>query len=418
MTEVEEEVSDHVMRLIRLRSFLLLFWIYAKKVKIVSNRKIRIHRSKIIISFLTLDSWSSSGITVFFFLHSNRFMVKNLIILLVVLAVVQLMALYMPSLGSLYLTQWVLIVAWLAALIIWWDRLVDGAVSVANHFGVSPLLIWLTVVAMWTSMPELFVNIIAALRGESGLLVANIVWSNISNLLFIWGTASIITPLLVNQNTLKKEIPISFWATLLLLALVAWVSPWLLSRPEAWILILGFFGFVYYVFKQFQKQSDSDTQVEKLLTTQELLIAILLVVAWIWGLYVWWNTLIEAATTMAEAAWRSTVLIGASIVAIGTSVPELVTSVIAAMKRQADLAIGNIIGSNIFNILWIGSITSLIRPIEVPSIVSQDIIFLLAVTVLVFLVVYFNKNKSLTRPIGILFVCMYIGYIVFLVWRG
>jgi cation:H+ antiporter len=345
-------------------------------------------------------------------------MLKNFIILIAVLIVVQLMALYMPSLWSLYLTQSVLIVAWLAALIMWWDSLVDGAVSVAHHFGVSPLLVWLTVVAMGTSMPELFVNVIAALRGESGLLVANIVWSNISNLLFIWGTASIITPLLVNTNTLKKEIPISFWATLLLLALVQRISPWVLTTWEAWVLLMWFFWFVYYVYWQFQKQTDSDSQHEKHLTTQELFIAILLVAAWVGGLYIGWNTLVEAATTMAEAAGWSTVLIGASIVAIWTSVPELVTSVIAAMKRQADLAIGNIIGSNIFNILRIGSITSLIKPVEVPSIVSQDIMFLMGVTILVFLVAYYNKQKTLTRPIGILFVGLYIGYIVFLVWRG
>lgn len=345
-------------------------------------------------------------------------MTKNLLILIAVVIIVQLLATFMPSVGSLYVTQSILIVAWLAALIIWGDRLVDGAVSIANHFGVSPLLVWLTVVAMWTSMPELFVNVIAALNNESWLLVANIVWSNISNLLFIWGTASIITPLLVKSNTLKKEIPISFWATLLLLALVAGFSPWVLTTLEAGVLFLGFLGFVYYVYTQFKTQTSMNTQVEERLTSYELFLSSLLVVWWIWWLYVWGNTLVQAATTMAEAAWWSTVLIGASIVAIWTSIPELVTSVIAAMKRQADLAVGNIIWSNIFNILWIWSITSLIRPVEVPSIVSQDIIFLIAVTALIFLVTYFNKKKSLTRPIGILFVAMYIGYIVFLVWRG
>ena len=345
-------------------------------------------------------------------------MLKNLLILIIILIIVQSMTLYMPEIGWLYLTQSILIIAWLVALIIGWDRLVDGAVAIAHHYGVSPLLIGLTVVAMGTSMPELFVNIIAALRNESGLLVANIIGSNISNLLFIGGSASIITPLLVGENTLKKEIPISFGASLLLLALVIVISPWFLSRGEAILLLAWFFGFVRYVFGQFQKQTTMNTQVEEHLTAQELLLSSLLVLWWVWWLYVWWNTLVEAATTMAQAAWRSTVLIGASIVAVWTSVPELVTSVIAALRRQADLAIGNIIGSNIFNILWIGSITSLVRPTEIPMIVSQDILFLMGITILLFLVVYFNKNKSLTRPIWILFVAMYIGYIVFLVWRG
>lgn len=345
-------------------------------------------------------------------------MLKNLLVLLVTLVVVQCMAVYMPSLWSLYITQSILIIAGLVALILWWDRLVDGAVAIAHHYGVSPLLIWLTVVAMGTSMPELFVNIIAAIRGESGLLVANIIGSNISNLLFIGWTASIITPLLVWENTLKKEIPISFWASLLLLGLILGSSPWFLSRWEAGALLLWFFGFVWYVYTQFKKQTTMDSQVEEHLTTKELFLSILLVVWWIWWLYIWWNTLVDAATTMAQAAWRSTVLIWASIVAVWTSVPELVTSVIAALRRQADLAIGNIIGSNIFNILWIGSITSLVRPTQVPTIVSQDIFFLMGITILLFLVVYYNKNKSLIRPVWILFVCMYIGYIVFLVRRG
>lgn len=345
-------------------------------------------------------------------------MIKNLIILIAVVAVVQLIATYMPELWSLYRTQWVLIIAGLIALIIWWDRLVDWAVSIAHHFWVSPMLIGLTVVAMGTSMPELFVNIIAAMSSESGILVANIVGSNISNLLLIGGTASIIAPLIVKQNVLRVELPISLWAAFVLLGVVQFITPGFLTRVDA-LILLGCFGlFLIYVVSEFRKEQVWVADLEKKLTSKELLMSFLLVIAWVWWLYVGWETLVNAATTIALEAGLSTVLIGASIVAIGTSIPELVTSVIAALKRQTDLAVGNIVWSNIFNILWIGWITAMVRPVSVPSIVSQDILILMGVTLLVFTITRFHKKNLIVKSAGIFMVLMYVGYLVFLIQRG
>lgn len=317
---------------------------------------------------------------------------------------------------------WAMIVWGFFVLVMWGDNLVVWAHSLALHYRIPPLIVGMTILAIGTSMPELFVNMIAALRGETGLLLANIIGSNISNLLLIGWIAAIIAPLVVRPSTLYKEIPISFGAAVVLFYMInndTFFSgvPNTVSRIEWFFLLFLFIIFLIQLFKLIKKSPARADLVQEA-PDHSIGYSLWLILLGGAGLYLWWDALVTYSIVLAQLFDVSTVLIWASIVAVGTSVPELATSVIAALKKHTDMAIGNIIGSNIFNILWVAGITAVIRPIAVDGPLSTDISFLLVATLLIFVIVVSRKDRTIVKTAGICMVALYICYLIFLIHRG
>lgn len=302
--------------------------------------------------------------------------------------------------------------------------LVKGASSLAKKFGISTLIIGLTVVAFGTSMPELIVNILAAIRGASEIAFGNIIGSNISNILLVLGITAIITNVRAHYSTVWKEIPFALLSVLVLFVLSNKIFNgtriFLLNRADGLILLFFFGIFIYYTgeliyIKKLKKKKEKvKTKIPSLSNTKITGLILLGLI----GLYLGGKWVVDGAVFIALQFGLSEFLISATIIAIGTSLPELVVSVTAALKKDIDLAIGNIVGSNIFNILWILGITALITPIIIPSFINLDIAFLLITTLLLLLFMFTGKRQIIERKHGILFILLYIFYIIFLIIRG
>ncbi len=299
------------------------------------------------------------------------------------------------------------------------DWLVNGATALAKKHQVSDLAIGLTIVAFGTSMPELVVNAFAAFENHPDIVYGNVIGSNNFNLFMILGIAGLITPLVVQSSTVWKEIPFSLAAAFLLFFLANDFmadSGIGLSRLDGTMLLLFFAGFLFYVYKQLRTGNVPAT------TTTVIHYSNLK----IWGFILLGLTLlviggrlvVESAVDIASALGVSQTLIGLTIVAAGTSLPELATSVVAAIKKNNDIAVGNIIGSNIFNIFFILGVSSLIRPIPFSPKFNQDIYLLIFGTVILFLTMFSGKKKKLDRWEAAILLAMYVGYTVYLINRG
>jgi len=293
------------------------------------------------------------------------------------------------------------------------DWLVTGASTIARKKQVSDLAIGLTIVAFGTSAPELVVNISASMDNHQDIVFGNVIGSNNFNLFFILGIAGLITPLAVQSSTLLKEIPISLVAGIIFLFLAnnfAFQGP-TLSRLDGLILLVFFLIFLGYVYTQLRKEPIVDQVKEINLSTWKIwgLIIIGLIALIAGG-----KMVVTSAVFMATSIGVSEKLIGLTIIAAGTSLPELATSVVAALKKNSDIAIGNIIGSNIFNIFFILGISAIVRPIPYDIAFNRDIYLLLGGTVLLFLLLYFGKKK-LGRPAAGLMVVTFIAYTLYLI---
>ena len=306
--------------------------------------------------------------------------------------------------------------------------LVSGASSLAKKFGVSTLVIGLTVVAFGTSMPELVVNIIAALKGASGVAFGNIIGSNISNILLVLGVTAIIVNIKAHYSTVWKEIPFALLAVLVLYFLsnkiISGTRVLILNRTDG-IIMLFFFGiFLYYAneliyaSKAKNKKGEKKVKIKIKIPPMPNTKIFALIFAGMIALFLGGKWTVDGAVFIAQQFGLSQFLISATIIAIGTSLPELVTSIVAALKKDVDLAIGNIVGSNIFNILWILGLTSLISTIKIPVFINLDIVILLIVTLLLLLFMFTGKKYTIERKHGILFIILYIIYIIFLIMRG
>lgn len=307
--------------------------------------------------------------------------------------------------------------------------LIEGSSSLAKKWGVSDLVIGLTIIAFGTSAPELIVNIIASIKGTSGLVLGNIIGSNISNILLILGIAATIRPLSIGTGTVWKEIPFSLGAVLLLAyllndSLLRNSATSSLSRADGFLLITCFVAFLFYAFYRKRIVAKAEEPVAKF----SLPIAFLMIIGGSLGLFLGGKWVIDGATLIAQAFGVSQTMIGLTIVALGTSLPELATSVVATLHRNADIAIGNVVGSNIFNILWVLGISALIRPICFQAIFNADIVFLLATTLLVFIFLISNKKHSfwnifhkkhyvLERQEGVILVILYLLYLASVIIR-
>lgn len=298
------------------------------------------------------------------------------------------------------------------------DWLVDGASSIARKLKISNIVIGLTIVAFGTSAPELIVNIMASIRGNSDIAIGNVVGSNIANILLILGISAIIFPLAVKKGTVYKEIPLSLLAVLALWfmandILLDGASRNVLSMIDGFIFILFFIIFLYYTFG-ISKATGQEEKVKEL----KVVTSVFMVLAGIVALTVGGNWIVEGAILIAKQLGISEALIGLTIVAIGTSLPELATSAMAAYKKNPDIAMGNVVGSNIFNIFWILGVSALIHPINFSAIMNFDIYFLVFTTALLFTVMFIGKKHILERWQGVLFILIYVAYIVYLIARG
>ena len=295
------------------------------------------------------------------------------------------------------LLQIILLIVGLILLVKGADWLVEGASALAKKFGISNLAIGLTIVAFGTSAPELVVNSFAAFNGNFDIVFGNVIGSNNFNLFLILGIAGIITPLTVQSSTVWKEIPLSFFAILLLFILTNdFFTPDLniLSRMDGTLLAIMFVLFLLYVYKQLKTENFDGNEVQKDYSNLKIWVFIIVGLSiLVLGGKIVVNNAILLATTLGV----SDKIIGLTIIAAGTSLPELATSVVAALKKNNDIAVGNIIGSNIFNIFLILSISSMIEPLKYNNVFNQDLYFLAGGTIFLFVAMFTGKKKKLDR---------------------
>ena len=299
------------------------------------------------------------------------------------------------------------------------DWLVEGASSLAKRLGISTLVIGLTVVAFGTSMPELIVNMLASIKGNTDIAIGNIVGSNIANILLILGISAIIYPLVVTRGTVWKEIPLALLAMIAVAilandALIDNYSFSTLGRGDGLVLMAFFIIFLYYIWGISRQESTNRTEVkERSLFTTVIMVTTGLIMLLLGGKWV-----VDGAVMLAASLGVSQALIGLTIVAVGTSLPELATSAVAAYKKNSDIAVGNIVGSNIFNVFWILGLSAIIRPLPFSPALNTDIVIGVLVTLLLFAAMFVGQRRKLDRWQGAVFVALYVFYICYLVIRG
>ena len=321
------------------------------------------------------------------------------------------MTIFLPSL---------LIVVGIALLVKGGDWLVDGASRLARSLGMSDLLIGLTIVAFGTSMPEFIVSFLAGLKGTPDVSLGNIIGSNIANILLILGVAACIYPLYAASSTTWREIPFMLLASIVL---VIQANDVFLDGADGWIsrsdglALCGLFLIFLYSMSQMMAagQAENKTGAPRKMEWSAVLWVLLGLALLVGG----GQLVVQNAVTLATTFGVAEYVIGATIVAIGTSLPELATSAMAAVRKNADIAIGNVVGSNIFNILFILGVNSTIRPLPVSPLVNTDGLVMLAVTLLLFIAMFTGRPRhQIQRWEGVSFLVLYVGYIVWLVWRA
>jgi len=296
------------------------------------------------------------------------------------------------------------------------DWLVTGSSALAKKHNVSDLVIGLTIVAFGTSTPELVVNSVASFQQHSDIVFGNILGSNIVNLFFILGIAGLIYPITVHSNTVWKEIPISVLAVIVLLLLsngFIMTGTNVLSRIDGAILLAFFAGFLYYIYIQ-MKTDRLDLGEENLKHMTNLKIWVLIIIG-LAGLVAGGKLVVDHSIKIATLLGVSEKIIGLTIVAIGTSLPELMTSVVAALKKNSDIAIGNVIGSNIFNIFFILGVSSMINPVQFNPAFNTEMYLIAGGTLVLFIAMFTGRRKKLDRWEGAVLVGIYLLYIGWLI---
>jgi cation:H+ antiporter len=297
------------------------------------------------------------------------------------------------------------------------DFLVNGASSLAKKMNISNLAIGLTVVAFGTSTPELIVSLLSAVNGSADASFGNVIGSNNFNLLFILGIAGLIYPLVVQRSTIKYEVPLSVLAAIVLFVLVNDNMLWgseqnMLSRMDA-IILLGFFGlFMLYIVRTMKNNSDLDQTDVKIYKTW---ISVVMAVAGLVMLVGGGKLVVDNAILIAQDLGMSQKLIGLTILAAGTSLPELVTSCVAAYRRNTDIAIGNVIGSNIFNIFFILGITGTVSPLQYSQVMNFDISILIVGTIFLMVFMFTINTRKLDRWEALILLLGYITYTAYLI---
>ena len=297
------------------------------------------------------------------------------------------------------------------------NGLTDGSSSVAKRFGISDLVIGLTIVAFGTSAPELMVSLVSSIKGSAQLAIGNVVGSNIFNILMIVGLTAVVMPIKVQKNTITNEIPLVLLSSL---ALVACASDIVLDggvgnvigRGDGIILLLFFAIFMRYTFSIAKSSGEESGEQIKLMPIWKSLLFIVLGLA---GLIVGGQLFVDGASGIARSLGVSESVIGLTLVAGGTSLPELATSVVAAVKKKPGIAIGNVIGSNLFNIFLVLGASATVSPLPLGNIGISDMLMLVVSSVLFWAAGWFFKDKTITRIEGAIMVALYVGYIWWLI---
>lgn len=301
------------------------------------------------------------------------------------------------------------------------DFFVSGSSNIARRFGIPSIIIGMTIVAFGTSAPEAAVSITAALQGNNGIAVGNVIGSNIFNILVVIGAASVIRPVNVHHDVLKKDYPFSLLLTAVLLFMGMDIfldgsSAGLISRSDG-LVLLGFLAiFLFYTLSSAASQTQEALPLEENNpATPPLGKSVLLTAIGLIGIIIGGKMVVNNATDIALSLGISQALVGLTIVAVGTSLPELVTSMVAARKGESDIAMGNVIGSNLFNILAILSISSVISPLTFTNESIADCIFLIFVSLLVYF--FCRTKKQVNRKEGIICLVLYLLYMAYIIAR-
>lgn len=314
------------------------------------------------------------------------------------------------------------------------DLFVDGASGIAKKLGVPAVIIGLTIVSLGTSAPELAVSISASLKGSNDITMGNVLGSNLFNLLAALGCTAIVAPLVIKKYIIKNDFIVNLVATFVLYVftftgLIG--SKNSLSRIDGGILVLMCITYIIYLIytvKRSNKKEDEvavtaefeDFEEKNVKSSNSTFKNIILSIIGVIGIILGGKIVVDSASAIALGLGLSEKLVGLTIVAIGTSLPELVTSLVAAKKGENDIALGNILGSNTFNILLILGLSSLISPITIAASLSVDLIFLIIVTLIIGALIFLNKKKEkvLTRYEGLFLLALYIGYTVYIIMRN
>ena len=300
------------------------------------------------------------------------------------------------------------------------DFFVDGSSNIARLLKVPPILIGLTIVAFGTSSPEATVSIIAALEGSADVAVGNVVGSNILNITLVVGAAAFLYPLKVESETIRKEIPFTLLASVALLILMSdialqGVSSNMITRSDGFIFMLFLSIFMYYVIEvglKSRKNATNEPSPDNISWGKNILITILGLAAIIFG----GDLVVDNGTKIAYSLGMSETLVGLTIIAIGTSLPELVTSISAALKKESEIALGNIVGSNIFNILFVLGASSVISPLAVNDKVFIDVVIMIVLTVV--LLIFSRTDFKVGKREGLVLVAVYIIYLGYIILRN
>ncbi len=298
--------------------------------------------------------------------------------------------------------------------------LVDGGSSLAKALGVSDLLIGLTVVAFGTSLPEMFIDITAAVRGNTGLVIGDIIGSNVTNILLILGIFAVISPLKIQHNTTWREIPFTFLAALLVLLLGN--DKWVKSGSDSWLgrtdglVMLSFFAiFLYYLVSIHKVGSRQHQPKDK---RAGVFKPIIRVIVGLIALFFGARAIVVAAIFIAEKMHISETVIGLTVIALGSSLPELTASIVAALKKQSDLALGNIVGSNIVNIFMVLGICSVIRPLPLRPQDNFAIGIAILASFLLFISAFVSRRSIINRWVGVSFISVYLFYLAVVIHLG
>lgn len=318
--------------------------------------------------------------------------------------------------------NYIILIVGFALLIKGADIFVGGASAVAKKLGIPPVIVGLTIVSIGTSAPELAVSIISALKGNNEIAIGNVLGSNLFNVLMVLGVTTMVLPMIIKKDKIKTDFFINVFLTVLLFFLtfdsILGSANDIISRTDGLILVIICIAYMgLLVFKAKKTNMPGPTEEEKNINVLGKIAAIIIGAI---GIVLGGQLVVDSATNIAYSIGMSEKLVGLTIVAMGTSLPELVTSVVAAFKGEKDIALGNVLGSNIFNILLIIGVSSLITPIPVARTLIVDFIFLIAVSVFIFGLIFFNKRqeKKLSRAEGAILVAIYVGYIIYIICRN
>ena len=323
--------------------------------------------------------------------------------------------------------DYILLIAGLGLLLVAADYLVDSSVAIAQRAHISNFIIGLTIVGMGTSAPELFVGIKSALAGDGDIAMGNVIGSNIANVLLILGITATILPFEIERTTIKRDIPFGILAAVLLFliandSLLPGIDKNELIRVDGAFFLFLFIVYMGYTILQKGKNPEQALAEEEEETKSKLagrhpaLLWCIAAVSLV-GLIVGGNVFLDAAKRLASSWGMSEAVISITIVAVGTSLPELITAVVAATKNNPQLALGNVIGSNVFNILFILGVSSVVKPLEMTSVSLVDYGMVVLCAVLTYLVTITFKREKFDRIEGIIFIALYVAYTIYLLMR-